>query len=139
MIGRLGAKLNLALILAVARARSRLFRWLGIWPLTAVLFAGCAPSLAASATRSGDVGDAVSVAAALSPHCRRLSDTERALRIVSVTAGTLGGTAGLVTIPVEDDDVETGLMIGAASAAVIGVTAEAIRAQYAASFTEDCP
>lgn len=135
MIGRLGAKLNLALIFAIARARGRLFRWLGIWPLTAVLFAGCAPSLATSAERSAGDG----APAGSSEHCRRLSDTERALRIVSVTAGTLGGTAGLVTIPVEDDDVETGLMIGAASAAVIGVTAEAIRAQYAASFTEDCP
>lgn len=134
MIGRLGAKANLALILGVARARSRLLRWLGIWPLTAVLFAGCAPSLATSAARSADgaVG-----AAELSDHCRLLSRTESALRYTSAGLAVLGGGSGLATIPAEDG-VQTGLAVSAGIAAVGAVTTGAVRAEVAADFTEQC-
>lgn len=135
MIGRLGAKLNLALILGVARARSRLFRWLGIWPLTAVLFAGCAPSLAtASAQSAMGVGSSDQT----DQRCRRLSNTEDALRYVSVGAAALGGTAGLTTIPIDDDTADAALVSTAAGFAVVGVTSEALRAQAAANYIRDC-
>ena len=108
---------------------------------------GCSPSLAQVSAATPDAPDAPQYGAVpddipgnqeTEDVCRAFSSREMVLRRISQGLLVLGGGSGLATIPADDPDVQQGLAIGAATAAVIALGLEAWREQEAADYGRKC-
>lgn len=104
--------------------------------LVAGLLGGCAPSLEAARARVVPAGEQRVQRDA--ERCTRLSRAESTLRYVSVGAAVLGGGSGLAAIPVDNAGAQAGLGITAVGFAVVSGTTEAVRAEVAADWAEEC-
>jgi hypothetical protein len=115
--------------------------------LMALGLGGCSPSLAQVSAATPDATDAPQYGVVpddipgnreTEDVCRAFSSREMVLRRVSQGLLVLGGGAGLTTIPSDDPQVDEGLAIGAATAAVVALGLEAWREQEAADYGRKC-
>jgi hypothetical protein len=112
--------------------------------LVAAMLGGCAPTLAessaisANAPEPGELGYDASAYQRSEQSCRKLSNWEKGLRYTTVGASAMAGGTGIGSLPIDDREVQGGMLVTAAGFGVVGVVSEAVRAELSADYIEEC-